>query len=442
MFGEEKLLMTIQMNHLEERDKIQEITDWGILIRLLIQPTFFRPFHEATESFHLKKFQLALELAVENEQIFFVVGNEENECSFHYENQQLLIKNVIDKQVFNEKEALIHDYLRMKMATHGVFAYLRAYSEFLAHNTKEIERRTLFETQEEIGSLPKMKGQEGEVIVDCNHFAGYDLFYRGLCLTSCWEMYYSAAYFKVIPKPIFLDVQQVENITELENQVLKIQLYKNPFNWRKKENLRFQAYYRDQLGFDHLAWDNGVGLLKEPFIEYAYTDRVIQSVQYQNQNMQPVPKKAATFFVTRSYDIEQNQYRERRVKGALNAQAYFPWVDENRAQMMCYKMIDPTVAMDEGIQAYCYYIREYLEVEVQDEKYQDYQVVLRLYVPPEALANLPIAEMKQQLTDIQISRQKKKKGTIFFDLKKGDNHLRVVFLDYRKLEALTTIQRA
>lgn len=62
-------------------------------------------------------------------------------------------------------------------------------------------------------------------------------------------------------------------------------------------------------------------------------------------------------FCNKSYDIQQGDYKERRVRGTLNAQAYFPWVDENRSRMMCYKVIDPTVALDNGIEAYCYYIR-------------------------------------------------------------------------------------
>ncbi len=108
-------------------------------------------------------------------------------------------------------------------------------------------------------------------------------------------MYYSRYYHQIIPKPIFLDIQQVEKVKGLENEVICIQLYRDPFNWQKPNNQMFQSYFRDQLGFDHLAWDNGVGLLKPPFVEYIYTDHTIQSVQYQNAQMQLVPKKNASF---------------------------------------------------------------------------------------------------------------------------------------------------
>ncbi|WP_165006230.1 MULTISPECIES: hypothetical protein [unclassified Enterococcus] len=442
MIREDKLLMTMQLTGLTDLEKEKELNDWAFLARLLIQPTFFRSFYHVVEEFDLKKFQEALMVACESDTGWLVIGNADSECSFQVENQQLMIKNILAISVFEENQFLIRDYIKNKMAVHGVFAYMRAYSEFLYHNTKEIDQRLLFERPEETKKLPKMKETGGRIVIDCNQFSGYDLFYEGLCFTSCWEMYYSSYYYQVIPKPIILDVQQVEYVKELENDVVCVQLYRDPFNWRNAANQSFQAYYRDQLGFDHLAWDNGVGLLKAPFVEYAYTDQNIQSVQYQNEQMQPVAKKKASFFVTRSYDVKQQQYRERRVKGTLNAQAYFPWVDENRAQMMCYKVLDPTIAVDKGIEAYCYYIREYLEVEVEDEKYQDYLVSLRIYIPTEALAQLPLNEIRQRLSDVKFKHFRRKRGNIRFDVKKGDNHLRVEFLDYQKLEQLMTIQKA
>ena len=145
-------------------------------------------------------------------------------------------------------------------------------------------------------------------------------------------------------------------------------------------------------------------------------------------------------FCNKSYDIQQGDYKERRVRGTLNAQAYFPWVDENRSRMMCYKVIDPTVALDNGIEAYCYYIREYLEVEVTDEKYQEYLLSLRIYVPSESLSELPLKEIKHRLSDVTFKRIKKKRRSIQFDVKKGEQHLRAI-LDYRELEQLITLQK-
>ncbi|MCH0467578.1 hypothetical protein KEK01_12675, partial [Enterococcus faecium] len=170
------------------------------MTRLLIQPTFIRSFTQQADPYDLRKLQEKIMLASVRDESWLVVGNDENECSFRLEDNQLLIKNVLSISVFKEKQFLIRDFIQKKMIAHGVFAYMRAYSEFIYHNTKQISQRLLFEKKDEIEHLPKMKQQNGEVVVDCNQFPGYDLFYQGLCFTSCWEMYYSRYYHQIIPK--------------------------------------------------------------------------------------------------------------------------------------------------------------------------------------------------------------------------------------------------
>lgn len=286
-----------------------------------------------------------------------------------------------------------------------------------------------------------MKGVSGEVIIDCNQFSGYDLSHEGLRFTSCWEMYYSPHYYRMIPKQVFLDIQQVEYVKEHQNGIISVQIYRDPFKWQEAVNLQFQMYYRDQLGFDHLAWDNGVGILKAPFIEYVYTEQSIQTIQYQNEKMQSTQKKYASFFVTRSYNFVKDEYREKRIKGRLNTQAYFLWIDEQRAQMMFYKIIDPRISLDNGIEAYCYYIREYLEISVEDEKYQEYLVTLRFYIPSENLMQLPLNEIREKLSYIKFKRFRRRRGRFSFDLKKGGNHLRVEIYDDSRLNKFATLQK-
>jgi hypothetical protein len=438
MIGEDKLLMSMQLGPLNETERELQLQDWLVLARLLIEPTFFQPFEQTPEAFDLSIFKQQVANSLDKGESWFVIGDSTSEFSFRYANQQLVIKNIIDRALFEQKRELIEDYIQLKMGQNGVFAYLRAYDEFIFNNTEHIEQRQLFESAEAIEKYPKIKSMDDEIVVDCNQFPGYDLFYRGLCLTSCWEMYYSEAYYQIIPKPIFLEVQQVEEVHQLNEQVIRVRLYRDPFNWKERSNVLFQQYYRDQLGFDHIAWDNGIGLLKEPFVEYAYAENTIQSVQYQNEKMQPIQKKDASFFITRSYNVENQHSNERRIRGTLNAQAYFPWVDETRSQMMNYKVIDPTASLDDGVEAYDYYIREYLEINVEDPNYENYLTILRIYVPEEAFAAFPMEQLKERWKDITIRRLKKKNNTIKFDLKKGDNHLRVIFMDFKKLEQLTS----
>ena len=117
-------------------------------------------------------------------------------------------------------------------------------------------------------------------------------------------------------------------------------------------------------------------------------------------------------------------------------------MDEQRAQMMSYKVIDPSITLDNGIQAYCYYIREYLKVAVEDEKYQEYLLILRLYVPSDILKKVPLDEIREELSDIKFKRFRKRRGRLAFDVKKDIHHLRVEILDYPKLEQLATAQKS
>lgn len=432
----------LQLTELNQFEKKNQIEDWLAFIRMLITPSYFQSSHQRMSLFELKKFQQALLQESILEFGWIVIGNDENEFSVHFDGQELVMKNIFEKLLMDQFALVIRDYIRTRMFQYGVVAYLRSYDEFVYNNTTNIDERLLIETQEEIRLLPKIKRADGEIIVDCNQFSGYDLSYQGLCFTSCWEMYYSTYYYRVIPKQVFLDVQQVEWVKEYENQVVGIQLYRDPFNWKAKVNQQFQTYYRDQLGFDHLAWDNGIGVLKTPFIEYVYTDKSVQSVQYQNRMMQPTSKNKATFFVTKSYNFEKDEYKEKRKNGALNIQAYFPWLDEQCAQMMFYKVIDPSVTLDNGVGAYCYYIREYLEITVEDEKYQEYLLILRLYVPSDILKRIPLEEIREKLSDIKFKRLRKRRDRLTFDVNKDIHHLRVEILDYPKLEQLETVQKS
>lgn len=53
-------------------------------------------------------------LASVRDESWLVVGNDENECSFRLEDNQLLIKNVLSISVFKEKQFLIRDFIQKK----------------------------------------------------------------------------------------------------------------------------------------------------------------------------------------------------------------------------------------------------------------------------------------------------------------------------------------
>ena len=127
-------------------------------------------------------------------------------------------------------------------------------------------------------------------------------------------MYFSEYYERVLPLVIIKDAQQVEQIQTMEEGVVMVELYRDPFQWDHPANLSYQRLFRDQIGVDQLTWDNGVGILREPFIEYAFGHQLIQTIQYQNDRLQPTVKRKATHFITRNFDLVREIYQERRVR--------------------------------------------------------------------------------------------------------------------------------
>lgn len=434
MEKQERIYMVGQLANFTVESVRTAVQDWLVFVRLLTEPVSMRIGFDKTP-FNLEKMTAAIQAIDANTDIWLIVEGVAGRFQMHIRQLTLFERNLYDKELFFGQQQVISDYCDQRMIAHGVYGYIRSYDEYLYNNVSELSQRT-FETAAETDVLPKMRNDAGEIVVDCNQLAGYDAFYKGLLLTACWKMYVSSYYYQVIPKQVFEDVQQVQELRHLPNQVMCIELFQNPLNWDLEVNQHFQRLFRDQMGYDQLSWNNGIGILRQPLIEFAFGDQTIQTVQYQNCQLQPTVKKEATHFVTRSYDFVNQQYAEKRTKGRLNARAYFPWIDESRMNMMNYRVLNPKYSVDDGLSAYEFYIRDLLEIEVTDEHYQEYTSILRFYIPREFFDKIPLEQLKEQFKDTKISHVRKRRNQVRFDLKKGENHLRVIFFDYSHLEKI------
>lgn len=431
----EKIYMIIHRASFSLGELRQDVCDWLSFLRILTIPENYCFGEEEVQTFDLHVITHRIQQLTEEENVWIKVNSQDGEFRLHISKLNLYERAILDGAIFSVHQLMIEDYCDTRMSKNGIYGYIRPLDEYLYNNVEIIEKRT-FETEQEISDLPKRFDNKQAVIVDCNQLAGYDIYFKGLCLTACWKMYYSSLYFQIIPKPIFLEVQQVQTVEEIANQIIKVTLFNNPFNWNLPVNQKYQRLFRDQMGYDQLAWNNGTGVLRQPYIEYAFGKEVIQTVQYQNSYYQPVEKKRATYFVTRSYDSVQKKYVVNRTRGILNAQAYFPWIDEKSRKMMNYRVLDPKMAIDNGLSAYEFYIRQFLEIEVLDQKYDDFVSVLRFYLPKDAMKQIPLEALWDKLFDVNISNLKQKEVSTRFDLKKAKNHLRVVFLDSSCLDSI------
>lgn len=429
----QKLYSVSQLYDLKQSDIHLTITDWLVMSRLLLEPDIML-INGKEQEFNQEHLQRTITEFGLKEDFWLQLKNAEEETTIHLLGDTLFEKSIINEKNFYYWENVYLDYLRSRLIKHGFFAYIRSYDEYLYHNTSELSKRRSFESAEETNVLPKMKGLNGDVVVDCNPFPGYDVFYKGVCLTACWWLFLGAPYKKLFAKQLLLEIQQVDQVAELGSGVF-FELYKDPFQWQDAANLRFQQLFRDQLGISQLSYTNGVGILKQPYIEFAFEDTVIQTVQYQNEQFQPTEKSDASYFVTRTYNFLTNQYRVNRMKGGLNALAYFPWIDDESERMMNYHILYPELTLDKGLAAFEYYIRDSIEFEIQDMRYKDYTAVLQLFIPKKAFLDFPLDELKLALKDMTIHQVSRKNDSLTFSLEKEAKHLIVSFIDQKKVSA-------
>ena len=91
---EQQLLMTIQLTDLNQSQRENELEDWFFFIRMMFSPSFFQTSRQTARIFEWTTFKKE---AMQESQFAFgwlTVKNERNECRFHFDGQQLIIKNI------------------------------------------------------------------------------------------------------------------------------------------------------------------------------------------------------------------------------------------------------------------------------------------------------------------------------------------------------------
>ncbi|MDR3157050.1 MAG: hypothetical protein LBT69_03965 [Lactobacillales bacterium] len=433
MKKKEQLLMVGQYADFSLEGLQEALFDWLSLARILTIPMIFRENKKQRVLFDLDDVTQRIKMISKETDVWWSLEAGNAKFQVHVRGKTLFCSNFLSKELFAKYESLIDNYFVSRLEENGIFGYLRSSDEYEFNNISHLKLRT-FDTPEELEKLPKCYDSDWNVAVDCNQLAGYDLLHEGLMLTSCWRMFFSKHYYCYVPKAVFEAVQQVYQVRSHKSDLLEITLFKDPWNWDAEVNLNYQRLFRDQVGFDQLAWGNGVGLLREPYIEFAFEERCVHTVSYLDQQGQPISKKQASIFVTRSYDFKEGQYVEHHLKGRLNAQAFFPWIDESKKKMMNYCVLNPEYALDKGACAFEFYIREFLELELdEDSSYHQYLPILRFYIPKIEMFKVPFEIVSKKMSDVEFQKIKYPGNDPTFDLKKGENRLRIVFMDYAKL---------
>lgn len=394
--------------------------------RIVFNPLYIE-FNQQILPFSVKTQDKLIDAAMLGDNFILRIHDQWSETVIQRHNEVLFERHYFTKEQFEQNRPMIFDYVKLRMEK-ATFAYIRSYDEFLYHNIEQPNYRKIIESEEEMAHYPKKKNTQGEVIIDGNYFAGFDIFHVGFCLTSCWQMYFSPSYSEILPLNLIREVQQVDRVEELATGTILVELYKDPYRWNTPANLHFQRMFRNQLGIDQLSWLNGVGVLREPFVEYRTSFNLLQIIQYQNDFLQPVPKSQSTHFVTRMYNPLTKEEQVSRIKGTLNTQAYFPLINERQRKMKTVITLFVDQTIDEGLEAYEFYLRQYLAINLDDKKYKSYTPIITFFLPDEYVTKIPLAKLKERMSDVLFSKEKMGRKKSVFSVKKGEVQLQVELL--------------
>jgi len=92
-----------------------------------------------------------------------------------------------------------------------------------------------------------------DVIVDTEFNPGHSHIVSGVWFGSCWRMWFGKNYYQYIPKEILLSYKSCFESIKISEDVLRITLYENVWDYDNQENRTIQKEFRDQIGLDEIA---------------------------------------------------------------------------------------------------------------------------------------------------------------------------------------------
>lgn len=101
--------------------------------------------------------------------------------------------------------------------------------------------------------------------------------------------------------------------------------------------------------------------------------------------------------------------------------------------MMDYIVLKPELTVDDGVEAYAFYIRNHLEIDYSEDRFKDYTACLQFYLPETALKELPIDGLKAAMPDVHFGYLHRTRKYTWVNLKKNGKKLRVYFMNTQKL---------
>ena len=103
------------------------------------------------------------------------------------------------------------------------------------------------------GLHTKAGSRYNEIIVDIEYNPGHSHSETGIWFGSCWKMWFGKEYFKYIPKEKLLKFKDCYENIEIENEVIRITLHENIWDYEEQENIEKRWKYRKEMEIDNIA---------------------------------------------------------------------------------------------------------------------------------------------------------------------------------------------
>lgn len=155
---------------------------------------------------------------------------------------------VISEDIHN---GCVDDLIGKLMQKGGIVAYKCSLSDNIYQNADQLSDYELFEWSLE-GVKTKLS-EYGRTIIDTEYNPGHSHTPNGIWFGSCYRMWFGKDYYQYISKEKLQSFTNCYENRELENEVIRITLYEDVWEYAKEENREIQWDFRKSVGMDEVA---------------------------------------------------------------------------------------------------------------------------------------------------------------------------------------------
>lgn len=162
----------------------------------------------------------------------------------HITTMSIVLEDISD--LFLDRE--IDELMKEK----GIVAYKRCLKEGVLQNEKFVHMYKW-----EGGKMKDVKVKYSktfnEKVIDVEYNPGHNHYFEGIWFGSCYQMWFGRPYYQYIEKEKLKSFSNCYENVELDNEVIRIRLYENIWDYDKRKSRKIQWDFRRSVGMDVVA---------------------------------------------------------------------------------------------------------------------------------------------------------------------------------------------